>query len=104
MSSGRIVQLGQDIHGHGLYSTPEMVAIEKNLLKAARKLGIDEVEAELAGLLKIVGRAKKQASPSISSTRRRHRFGCILAPSTVSMSFPGEVAVHTAQEAEFAMA
>ena len=38
MASGQIVQLGQDIHGHGLYSTPEMVAIEKNLLKAARTL------------------------------------------------------------------
>lgn len=38
MSSGRIVQLGQDIHGHGLYSTPEMIAIEKNILKTARTL------------------------------------------------------------------
>ncbi len=38
MSSGRIVQLGQDIHCHGLYSTPEMIAIEKNLLKTARTL------------------------------------------------------------------
>ena len=39
-SSGRIVELAQDIHGHGLYSTPEMIAIEKNLLKTARKLGV----------------------------------------------------------------
>lgn len=38
MSSGRIVQFGQDIHGHGLYSTPEMIEIEKNLLKTARTL------------------------------------------------------------------
>jgi ATP-dependent exoDNAse (exonuclease V) alpha subunit len=36
--AGRIVQLGQDIHGHGLYSTPEMIAIEKNLLKTASSL------------------------------------------------------------------
>ncbi|MET4720790.1 conjugative relaxase-like TrwC/TraI family protein [Bradyrhizobium japonicum] len=29
INSGRIVQLGQDLHGHGLYSTPEMIAIER---------------------------------------------------------------------------
>ncbi|UPT87271.1 relaxase domain-containing protein [Bradyrhizobium barranii subsp. apii] len=34
-SAGRIVQLGKDIHGHGLYSTREMIAIEQNLLKEA---------------------------------------------------------------------
>jgi conjugative relaxase-like TrwC/TraI family protein len=37
-NSGRIVQLGKDIHGHGLYSTPEMIAVEQNLLKEARRL------------------------------------------------------------------
>ncbi|MBR2120137.1 relaxase domain-containing protein [Rhodopseudomonas palustris] len=38
INSGRIVQLGQDLHGHGLYSTPEMIAIEKSLLKTAQSL------------------------------------------------------------------
>ncbi|MFX5476483.1 AAA family ATPase, partial [Acinetobacter baumannii] len=28
----------QDLHGHGLYSTPEMIAIEKSLLKTAQSL------------------------------------------------------------------
>ncbi|MGY3355084.1 conjugative relaxase-like TrwC/TraI family protein [Bradyrhizobium sp. GM0.4] len=38
VNSGRIVELARDLHGHGLYSTPEMIAIEKNLLKTARTL------------------------------------------------------------------
>lgn len=38
ISSGRVIKLDQDIHGHGLYSTPEMIAIEKNLLRTARTL------------------------------------------------------------------
>lgn len=52
LSSGRIVQLGQDIHGHGLYSTPELIAIEKNLLKTVRTLaqrgwrGVDRKQIE----------------------------------------------------------
>jgi len=37
-SAGRIVELGKDIHGHGLYSTPEMIAIEQKLLKGAKRL------------------------------------------------------------------
>ena len=51
-SSGQIVQLATDIHGHGLYSTPEMIAIEKNLLKTATSLAqrrwsaIDEKDIE----------------------------------------------------------
>lgn len=38
INAGHVVQLAQDIHGHGLFSTPEMIAIEKNLLKTARVL------------------------------------------------------------------
>lgn len=51
-SAGQIVQLATDIHGHGLYSTPEMIAIERNLLKAATSLAqrrwsaIDEKDIE----------------------------------------------------------
>jgi conjugative relaxase-like TrwC/TraI family protein len=38
ISSKQIVALGQDIYGHGLYSTPEMIAIEKRLQVTARKM------------------------------------------------------------------
>jgi ATP-dependent exoDNAse (exonuclease V) alpha subunit len=38
INSKQIVALGQDIYGHGLYSTPEMIAIEKRLQVTARKM------------------------------------------------------------------
>jgi conjugative relaxase-like TrwC/TraI family protein len=38
LSTSAIVKLGQDIYGHGLYSTPDMVAIEKRLQTTARQL------------------------------------------------------------------
>jgi conjugative relaxase-like TrwC/TraI family protein len=38
LSTNAIVKLGQDIYGHGLYSTPDMIAIEKRLQTTARKL------------------------------------------------------------------
>jgi conjugative relaxase-like TrwC/TraI family protein len=38
ISSKQIVALGQDIYGHGLYSTPEMIAIEKRLQVTAQKM------------------------------------------------------------------
>jgi conjugative relaxase-like TrwC/TraI family protein len=38
ISSKQIVALGQDIYGHGLYSTPEMIAVEKRLQVTARKM------------------------------------------------------------------
>jgi conjugative relaxase-like TrwC/TraI family protein len=38
VNSQQIVALGQDIYGHGLYSTPEMIAIEKRLQSTARMM------------------------------------------------------------------
>lgn len=38
LSTNAIVKLGQDIYGHGLYSTPDMIEIEKRLQRTARKL------------------------------------------------------------------
>jgi conjugative relaxase-like TrwC/TraI family protein len=38
INSKEIIALGQDIYGHGLYSTPEMIAIEKRLQATARKM------------------------------------------------------------------
>lgn len=38
VNSRQIVALGQDIYGHGLYSTPEMIAIEKRLQATARQM------------------------------------------------------------------
>jgi conjugative relaxase-like TrwC/TraI family protein len=39
ISTKQIVALGHDIYGHGLYSTPDMIAIEKRLQVTARKMG-----------------------------------------------------------------
>lgn len=36
-TSQQVVQLSSDIYGHGLYSTPEVIAIERNLLALAQK-------------------------------------------------------------------
>lgn len=38
LSTNAIVKLGQDIYGHGLCSTPDMIAIEKRLQTTARRL------------------------------------------------------------------
>ncbi|SNT32480.1 conjugative relaxase domain-containing protein, TrwC/TraI family [Tardiphaga sp. OK246] len=37
LESKAILELSSDIYGHGLYSTPEMVAIERDLLKIGRR-------------------------------------------------------------------
>lgn len=73
--SGKIVQLGQDIHGHGLYSTPEMIAIEKNILKTAHLLSkrrwtaIDQKQVENECLRR--GLSDEQLQAALSATDDR---------------------------------
>ena len=73
--TGKIVQLGQDIHGHGLYSTPEMIAVERNLLNTARSLaqrdwaGVDQKQVEAECRRR--GLSDEQLQAALAATDRR---------------------------------
>lgn len=74
-SAGRIVELGKNIHGHGLYSTPEMIAIEQNLLKEAKRLAnrrfepIDPARIERKCMLRGLSEEQRQAALAATDDR-----------------------------------